>query len=116
MIETSSSSLLCKRIFFVNWKPNANEKVLKQLLIDLIVTVTENMLSNSFKSVAFPAIGCGGHGCSVQLVVQTMVKEMKTQLKHRNLLWTAKFVIEAEQTHVYDEFCKHVLTTHDRSV
>jgi hypothetical protein len=45
-----------------------------------------------------------------------MVKEMKTQLKKRNLPWTVKFVVQPDQLNVYDEFCKQILTTYDGKV
>jgi hypothetical protein len=40
-----------------------------------------------------------------------MVREMKQQITQRRLPWTVKFVIEPEQTNVYDEFCKQVLSS-----
>jgi hypothetical protein len=70
------------------------------------------MISHNFNSIAFPAIGCGQHGCSVHVVVKTMVREMKTQLIKRNLPWTVKFIIQSDQPNIYDEFCKEVLATH----
>ena len=73
-------------------------------------------MKHRYTSMAFPAIGCGGLGCSVQIVVKTMVNEMKAHLKKRNLQWTVKFVITPDQTNVYDEFCKQVLTNHEGKV
>lgn len=70
-------------------------------------------MSHNFRSIAFPAIGCGKHGCSVKTVVKTMVEEMKKQLIQRNQNWTVKFVIQPNQGDVYDEFCKQVLKTED---
>jgi hypothetical protein len=42
-----------------------------------------------------------------------MVKEMKDQIKMRNLPWTVKFVIQPEQHNIYDEFCKQVLSSQE---
>jgi O-acetyl-ADP-ribose deacetylase (regulator of RNase III) len=70
-------------------------------------------LSHNFTSIAFPAIGCGKHNCPVHVVVKAMVLEMKKQLIKRNLPWKIKFVIQPDHQHVYDEFCKNVLTTQD---
>lgn len=71
------------------------------------------MISYKFTSLAFPALGCGKHGCSVDIVVKTLVKEMKNQLTMRNLPLTVKFVIQPDQQNIYDEFCKQLLTIQD---
>ncbi|CAF3850977.1 unnamed protein product [Rotaria sordida] len=67
LIAVSSGALSCKQIFFVQWEPNDDEEILRQSIIDLISTVVQNMISHKFTSVAFPAIGCGLHGCSTQI-------------------------------------------------
>ncbi|CAF1477245.1 unnamed protein product, partial [Rotaria sordida] len=97
LIAVSSGALSCKQIFFVQWEPNDDEEILRQSIIDLISTVVQNMISHKFTSVAFPAIGCGLHGCSTQI---------------RDLPWKIKFVVQPDQENIYDEFCK-VLITHD---
>jgi hypothetical protein len=113
LISTPPGTLPCKRIFFVQWQPATDEAILRQSLVDLIWTVIQNVISYKFTSVAFPAIGCGKHGCSVDVVVKTLVKEMKNQLTMRNLPLTVKFVIQPDQQNIYDEFCKQVLTAQD---
>jgi hypothetical protein len=113
VIATSPGTLCCKKIFFLKWEPAADEEILQQSLIDLMSTVIQSMQSHNFTSIAFPAIGCGQHGCSVRIVVKTMVLEMKRQLIKRNLPWEVKFVIQSDQPDIYDEFCKQVLTMHD---
>ncbi|CAM2716734.1 unnamed protein product [Rotaria socialis] len=113
LIAIPSGSLPCKRIFFVKWEPNDNEEILQQSLSDLISTVVQNVISHNFTSVALPAIGCGKHACSVDIVVKMMVHEMKKHLIQRKLSWTVKFVVNDNQENVYDEFCKQVLTTED---
>lgn len=70
-------------------------------------------MAYNYTSIAFPAIGCGKHGCSVDIVVKTMVKEMKKQLADRKLSLVVKFVIEPDQQNVYDEFCKQVLASNE---
>ena len=76
-------------------------------------TVVQNVKAHNFSSIAFPAIGCGQHGCSVDVVVETMVLEMKKHLVKRNLPWTVKFIIQSDQENVYNEFCTQVLNTQD---
>jgi hypothetical protein len=111
LISTLPGCLPCKRIFFLKWKPTDDEATLRQSLVDLIRNVIQHLIPYNFTSIAFPAIGCGQFGCSVDLVVKTMVKEMKSQLIIRNLPLTVKFVVQPNQQNIYDEFCKQVLTT-----
>ncbi len=116
LVTTPGGSLFCKRIFFVPWEPDIDKNILQQSLIDLISTVVQNAKSHNFTSIAFPAIGCGQHGCSVDVVVETMVLEMKKHLIKRNLPWTVKFIVQPDQENVYDEFCTQVLNTQDGKV
>ncbi|CAF1160049.1 unnamed protein product [Rotaria sordida] len=113
LIETLSGALPCKQIFFVQWEPDNDEKVLEQSLADLISTVVQNVKSHNFTSFALPAIGCGKYHCSIDIVVKTMVLEMKKHLMTKNLPWTVKFVVEADQENIYDEFCKQLFTRED---
>ena len=111
LISTPPGILPCKRIFFVKWQPAKDETILRQSIVDLMWTVIQSVISYKFTSLAFPAIGCGQHGCSVDVVVKTMVKEMRNQLTMRNLSLTVKFVIQPNQQNIYAEFCKQVLAT-----
>jgi O-acetyl-ADP-ribose deacetylase (regulator of RNase III) len=78
--------------------------------------VIQNVISYGYTSIAFPAIGCGKHGCSIDIVVKTMVNETKNQLKIRNSSLTVKFVIQPEQQNIYDEFCKQVLASEEGKI
>ena len=109
--STPAGALPSKRIFFVKWEPDKDEAKLQQSLVDLIQNVIQNVMSHKFTSLACPAIGCGKHACSVDIVVKTLVNEMKNQLRKRDLQLAVKFVIEADQQNIYDEFCKQVLAT-----
>nr|ACD54744.1 macro BAL-like protein [Adineta vaga] len=111
LISTPPGALPCKRIFFVKWKPDNDQTVLRQSLVDLVWTVIQNVISYNFTSFAFPALGCGQHGCSIDIVVETMVNETKNQLTRRNIPLTARFVIEPKQQNVYDEFIKRITET-----
>jgi O-acetyl-ADP-ribose deacetylase (regulator of RNase III) len=111
LISTVPGDLPCKRIFFLEWKPDRNEEKLRQSLVDRIWMAMQHLIQYNFTSIAFPAIGCGEHGCSIDLIVKTLVKELKHQLIIRNLPLTVKFIIQSNQQNIYDEFCKQVLTT-----
>ncbi|CAF1166896.1 unnamed protein product [Adineta steineri] len=113
---TSSGRLSCKQIFFVRWKPNVDESILRQSIVDFMWNVIQNILPHHYTSIAFPAIGCGKSACSVNIVVKTMVSEIKKEIQKRNLTLKVRFVIEPRQVNVYDEFCKQVLASEvDRS-
>ncbi|CAF1429504.1 unnamed protein product [Adineta steineri] len=110
ILSVSSGQLPCKRIFFVKWEPNTDEEALQQSIVDLIWNVIQNAISHKFTSIAFPSIGCGQSSCSKQVIVKTMVREIKNQLKMRNLPLTVKLSIAPDQLEIYDEFCKQVLS------
>ncbi|CAF4014160.1 unnamed protein product [Rotaria magnacalcarata] len=111
LISTIPGKLPCKRIFFLKWQPNPDDSKLRQSIVDFIWTVIQNVISHNYTSIAFPAIGCGKHGCSVDIIVKTMVQEIKKQLEMRDFSLTVKFMIQPEQQSIYDEFCKQVLTS-----
>jgi O-acetyl-ADP-ribose deacetylase (regulator of RNase III) len=111
IISTPSGHLHCKKIFFLKWDPDDDQEILRQSIADLIWNVIQNVLSYNFTSIAFPALGCGEHACSVDIVVKTMVREMKQQIQKRKLPWTVKFIIHPHQENVYDEFCKQLLSS-----
>ncbi|CAF1575154.1 unnamed protein product, partial [Didymodactylos carnosus] len=114
IISTPPGHLSCKRIFFLKWQPSKDDNILRQSIIDFISNVIQNVISYNYKSIAFPALGCGKHGCSTDIVVKTMVREIKSQLKVRqNYPLIVKFIIQPEQQNIYDEFCKYVVAVED---
>jgi hypothetical protein len=66
----------------------------------------EKALTEKYKSIAFPAIGCGKFGCSISLVAQAMIGEAQRTLQKHNL--SILFVIQPERTDIYDEFQKQI--------
>lgn len=113
LISTPSGALPSKRIFFIDWQPHQDHAKLRRSLVDLMQNVIQNVMGHKFTSLAFPAIGCGKYTCSVDIVVKTLVIEMKNQLLTRDIQLVVKFVIESDQQIIYDEFCKEVLATQD---
>ncbi|CAF5106069.1 unnamed protein product, partial [Rotaria sp. Silwood1] len=113
LISTPPGKLSCQRIFFLKWEPDTDDSILRQSIIDFIWNIIQNVISYNYRSIACPAIGCGGYGCSVDIVVKTMVKQIKYHLKTRNLSLTVKFIIRPEQENIYDEFCKQVLASEE---
>ncbi|UJR30282.1 hypothetical protein I4U23_017820 [Adineta vaga] len=127
IVGSSSSTALLEGIFraagsavrteYMNEQKNDPNAVLISTIPGSLSlsTVIVHVISYRFTSIAFPAIGCGKHGCSVDVVVKTMVKEIKNQLTLRNYPLTVKFVIEASQQGLYDEFCRQVLKKENRN-
>ncbi|CAF1149153.1 unnamed protein product [Adineta steineri] len=109
IISIPPGELPCKRLFFLRWEPDEDPDILRQSISDLIWNLIQNVNSHNFNSIAFPAIGCGEHACSVDIVVKTMVKEMKQQIMQRKLAWTVKFIIQPNQQNIYDEFRRQLL-------
>lgn len=105
--------LPCKKIFVSKWVPSKDKEDLQRSLADLVGNVIQHVIAHQCASIALPAIGCGKHGCSVDVVVKTMVCELKEHLRIRNLPLKVKIVIEASQKTVYEEFCTRILPLHD---
>lgn len=63
-------------------------------------------MEERYRSIAFPAIGCGQFGCPINLVARVMVGEAhrKTQMYSISVL----FVIQSERTDIYNEFQKQI--------
>ncbi|CAF3986264.1 unnamed protein product [Adineta steineri] len=113
LFSTPSGKLPCKQIFFIKWNPNKNEDVLRQSIVDFISNVIQNVILYEFTSVAFPAIGCGQYGCSTNIVVKMMVKEIKHQLAMRNIPLKVKFVIQPTQQTLFNQFCNQILSSRE---
>ena len=112
LVSIPSGDLQCKRICFPKWKPKKNPDLLRQSIVDLMSNVIQHVLSHGYTSIAFAAIGCGQHACSIDIVVKTMVRKMKQEMQDRKLSLTVKFIIQANQQNVYDEFCRQLLSSH----
>ena len=108
LIVTSSGQLPCKRIFFSQWKPNQDESILRQSIIDFVWNVIQNAMQYQCTSIALPAIGCGQFGFPADVIAKTMMKEVKHQIQNRKLSLNIRFVIKSDQQAIYDEFCNQV--------
>ncbi|CAF4577563.1 unnamed protein product, partial [Rotaria sp. Silwood2] len=72
LISIPSGGLPCKKIFLIKWRPEQDEATLRKSIADFISIAIIYVIEHGFTSVAFPAIGCGGHQCSTDLVITTM--------------------------------------------
>ncbi|CAF1198701.1 unnamed protein product [Adineta steineri] len=113
ILSIPSGKLPCKQIFFIKWDPDRNEDVLQQSIVDFIWNIIQNVILYKFTSVAFPAIGCGQYRCPTNIVVKTMVKEIKHQLAMRSIPLTVKFVIQSKQQTIFNQFCNQILSSRE---
>ncbi|CAF1399535.1 unnamed protein product, partial [Rotaria sp. Silwood1] len=72
LISIPSGGLPCKKIFLIKWRPEQDEAKLRKSIADFISNAIKYVIEHGFTSVAFPAIGCGDHQCSTNLVITTM--------------------------------------------
>ena len=66
----------------------------------------ERAETDGYRSIAFPAIGCGKIGTSVGLVAESMVQTARAESATRGI--SVSFIIERERKDVYDEFQKQI--------
>jgi len=111
LISTIPGNLLCKRIFFLKWKPDENENILRQSINDFIWNVIQNVLSYQYDSIAFPSIGCGHSNISTQIIIQTLINQLIYQIKNRNLSLIIKFIILPDDNQIYQQFYQQLLNS-----
>ncbi len=111
LISTPPGNLLCKKIFFLKWKPDENENILRQSINDFIWNVIQNVLSYEYDSIAFPSIGCGHSNISTQIIIQTLIYQLIYQIKNRNLSLIIKFIILPDENQIYQQFSQQILSS-----
>ena len=102
----AGKKLAAKMIYFTEWRPSSNTVLLRQSIQKLISDTIEKAVNEKFRSIAFPAIGCGRFGQPPNLIAEFMVDEVFRQLAMHSI--SVSFVIEPTKTHVYDEFQKRI--------
>ncbi|CAF0841059.1 unnamed protein product [Didymodactylos carnosus] len=113
LIETSPGLLACKKIIFLQWSPQAKDVNLfqsnKQSISDFVSEAITYAFKNKYKSIAFPAIGCGKFGIKPDIIGEAMISEAERQLiKYPKDNFSVSFVLLPQQQSVYDEFCKQL--------
>jgi hypothetical protein len=108
LISTPPGNLSCKKIFFLKWKPDENESLLRQSISDFIWNVIQNVLSYKFDSIAFPPIGCGHSNIPQDIIIQTLINQLIYQIKTRNLSLLIKFVILPDENEIYQQFSQYL--------
>ncbi|CAF5018093.1 unnamed protein product [Rotaria sp. Silwood1] len=102
----ASGQLLAKIIYFIPWEPDSDETLFCKSLKKFVSNAIEKAVNDNYKSIAFPAIGCGQYGCSLSLVAKTLIEEAH-QLGSLHPI-AISFIIEPDRTDIYDEFKKQI--------
>jgi hypothetical protein len=102
----ASAQISAKKVYFLAWKPSVDVNTFRQSISTFIFNAMSKAASENSRSIAFPAIGCGGYGCSISLIAQIMVEEVHHQLMTYPM--SVSFVIQSDRMDVYDEFQKHI--------
>lgn len=90
----ASGKLLSKRIYFLAWTANSYRTILKKSIEKFVSDAIEKAGQEKYQTIAFPAIGCGKFGCSINLIAQTMIDEADRQLLKHNI--SVLFVVQLQ--------------------
>jgi hypothetical protein len=107
-ISTKGGQLPCNAIYFVKWKPDTDEAILKKSIIDFIHISIENLASYGHISVAFPVVGCGQYSCPIDLVISSMLEALHNELTARPVALEVKIVVLPHRQNIYNDFCKQL--------
>ncbi|CAF4572585.1 unnamed protein product, partial [Rotaria sp. Silwood1] len=108
LIETGPGNLNCKAILFVPWvtQTMSDSKILSNSIFEFVSKSLHHILYHPkvYRTVAFPAIGCGLIQCPVNIVAHAMIDATIAKLKETMLYFTVSFVILPNQFNVYQGF------------
>jgi len=102
----ASGKLESKQIYFLSWKADSDTNILRKSIEKFVSDAIKKAAQENYRSIAFPAIGCGRFGCSISLVAQAMIEEADRQLLMHSI--SVLFVIQADRVDIYDEFQKQI--------
>ncbi|CAF1246598.1 unnamed protein product [Adineta ricciae] len=97
----ADGQLASKKIYFVEWRPGSNSTVLRRSIRKLFSETITEAVNEGYQSISFPAIGCGGFGCSPALMAEIFVTEVCHQLAAHPI--SIFFVIESTEENIYKE-------------
>lgn len=98
--------LAAKEVYFISWKADANEKILQDSIRKYVSEAIKTAAQDHHQSIAFPAIGCGKIGCSIDLIAEVLIDEVDRQLLKYDI--SVIFVIEPMRTDIYDRFQQQI--------
>lgn len=102
----SEGDLASKAVYFVPWKPSTDPDKLRQSIELLVKNVMKKAASEDYRSIAFPAIGCGEYGCDIPLIAKTFIGQVRELLERFPV--PIVFVIQPGKNEIYDAFTKEI--------
>ena len=102
----SDGDIKSKRIYFIYWQIESQIDLVKKSLEDLISISMQKAHNDNYRTIAFPAIGCGHYNYPTELVAQTMVnKAHQEQILHKV---SVSFIIQETKKDIYHNFDKQI--------
>ncbi|CAF2592809.1 unnamed protein product [Rotaria sp. Silwood2] len=112
LIETGPGNLNCKAILFLPWMTSLNQdsKIVSTSISEFVSKSLHHILYHPkvYRTVAFPAIGCGLIQCPVTIAAQAMIDAAIAKLKETMLYFTVSFVIFPNQFNVHQGFANRL--------
>jgi hypothetical protein len=102
----SDGDIKSKRIYFIYWQIESQIDLVKKSLENLISIAMKKAHDDNYKSISFPAIGCGHYNYPLQIVAQTMVnKAHQEQISYRI---SVSFIIQPDKKDLFNHFDKQI--------
>jgi hypothetical protein len=102
----AAGQLTSKKIYFLPWEPNKDATLLIESIKTFVSNAMKKARAENYQSIAFPAIGCGEHGCPISVVAQTIINEIRHQLTSHPM--SIFIVIQPERTDIFNEFQRQI--------
>jgi hypothetical protein len=94
------------RIYFIDWQVESHIDLIKKSLENLISISMQKAHDDNYRTIAFPAIGCGHYKYPLQIVAQTMVnKAHQEQILHQI---SVSFIIQPTKYEIFNHFEKQI--------
>ncbi|CAF3464752.1 unnamed protein product [Rotaria sp. Silwood2] len=102
----SDGDIKSKRIYFIHWQPESQIDLVKKSLENLISICMERADNDNYKSIAYPAIGCGDYNYPIDIIAQTMVNKVhQEQILHK---MSVSFIIQSTKKDIFYHFDKQI--------
>jgi hypothetical protein len=102
----ANGQLTAKVVYFLPWKPDVDVTKCCESIKNFVSDAMNKAASENYRSITFPAIGCGEYLCSINLVAQTIVNKAYHQLFKYPM--SVSFVIQPDRSDIYYEFQKQL--------
>jgi hypothetical protein len=102
----ATGQLAAKKVYFLTCEPDIDVNKFHESIGIFIANAMRKAKDENYQSIAFPAIGCGGYGCSPDLIARSIINEIDKQLAKYSMF--VSLVIQPDRTDIYDEFQKEI--------